>query len=161
MKFAMFFLAEFINALFMAALFTTIYLGGWRGPGAVEYPLLGLIYFLIKVSLVYFLFIWIRGTLPRVRIDHLLDLNWKFLVPLVLTLILVVAVLLKLLPEDINSWARAAVLFMSNILLAIIALEFVRRYARQRRSEKTAGPPVPSGENIEAHPVSTAARLIL
>jgi NADH-quinone oxidoreductase subunit H len=157
MKFAMFFLAEFINALFMAALFTTIYLGGWRGPGAVEYPLLGLIYFLIKVSLVYFLFIWIRGTLPRVRIDHLLDLNWKFLVPLVLTLILVVAVLLKLLPEDINSWARAAVLFMSNILLAIIALEFVRRYARQRRSEKTAGPPVPSGENIEAHPVSTAA----
>ena len=157
MKFAMFFLAEFINTLFMAALFTTIYLGGWRGPGAVEYPLLGLIYFLIKVSLVYFLFIWIRGTLPRVRIDQLLDFNWKFLVPLVLTLILVVAVLLKLLPEDINSWARAAVLFMSNILLALIALDFVRRYARQRRSEEKAGLPVPSEENVEAHPVSTAA----
>jgi NADH-quinone oxidoreductase subunit H len=157
MKFAMFFLAEFINTLFMAALFTTIYLGGWRGPGAVEYPLLGLIYFLIKVSLVYFLFIWIRGTLPRVRIDQLLDFNWKFLVPLVLTLILVVAVLLKLLPEDINSWARAAVLFMSNLLLALIAVDFVRRYARQRRAEKEAGLPVSAEENAEAHPVSTAA----
>ena len=157
MKFAMFFLAEFINTLFMSALFTTIYLGGWRGPGAVEYPLLGLIYFLIKVSLVYFLFIWIRGTLPRVRIDQLLDFNWKFLVPLVLTLILVVAVLLKLLPEDINSWARAAVLFMSNLLLALIAVDFVRRYARQRRAEKEAGLPVSAEENTEAHPVSTAA----
>jgi NADH-quinone oxidoreductase subunit H len=75
MKFALFFLAEFINALFMSALFVVIYLGGWRGPGAVQYPLLGLVYFFIKMFIVYFLLIWIRGTLPRVRIDQLLNFN--------------------------------------------------------------------------------------
>lgn len=135
MKFAMFFLAEFINSLFMAALFTTIYLGGWRGPGAVEYPLLGLIYFIIKVFLVYFVFIWIRGTFPRIRIDQLLDFNWKFLVPLTLGLILVVAVVVKLIPDGTNPWVTAAVLFTVNIVVGLIALEFVRRYARQQRVE--------------------------
>ncbi|MFN2221502.1 MAG: NADH-quinone oxidoreductase subunit NuoH, partial [Candidatus Promineifilaceae bacterium] len=98
MKFAMFFLAEFINALFMGALFSTIYLGGWRGPGAEQYPLLGLIYFLIKTFFMYFVFVWIRGTLPRVRIDQLLNFNWKFLVPITLSLILVIAVAVKLIP---------------------------------------------------------------
>jgi len=135
MKFAMFFLAEFINSLFMAALFTTIYLGGWRGPGAMEYPILGLIYFFIKVFLVYFVFIWIRGTFPRIRIDQLLDFNWKFLVPLTLGLIMVIAVVVKLIPEGTNPWAAAAALFIVNILVGLVALEFVRRYARRQRIE--------------------------
>jgi len=72
MKFSLFFLGEFINAFFMSAFFTTIYLGGWRGPGAVEYPLLGLVYFLLKTLFIYLVLIWVRGTLPRVRIDQLL-----------------------------------------------------------------------------------------
>lgn len=135
MKFAMFFLAEFINSLFMAALFTTIYLGGWRGPGAMEYPILGLVYFFIKVFLVYFVFIWIRGTFPRIRIDQLLDFNWKFLVPLTLGLIMVIAVVVKLIPEGTNPWASAAALFIVNILVGLVALEFVRRYARRQRIE--------------------------
>jgi NADH-quinone oxidoreductase subunit H len=133
MKFALFFLAEFINAFFMSALFATMYLGGWRGPGAVAYPLLGLIYFMLKTFLVYLFLIWIRGTLPRVRIDQLLYFNWKFLVPLVLTLILVVAVVAKLIPTDANEWLRAGILFVVNILLAVTALEIARRYARGRR----------------------------
>ncbi|GMQ77574.1 MAG: NADH-quinone oxidoreductase subunit NuoH [Anaerolineae bacterium] len=133
MKFALFFLAEFINAFFMSALFTTMYLGGWRGPGAAAYPLLGLIYFMIKTFLVYLFLIWVRGTLPRVRIDQLLYFNWKFLVPLVLTLILVVAVVAKLIPPDANEWLQAGILLVVNILLAVTALEFVRRYARSRR----------------------------
>ncbi len=133
MKFSLFFLAEFINAFFMSALFTTIYLGGWRGPGAAEYPLLGLIYFMLKTFLVYLFLIWVRGTLPRVRIDQLLYFNWKFLVPLVLTLILVVAVVAKLIPADANEWLRAGILLVVNILLAVTALEIARRYARGRR----------------------------
>jgi NADH-quinone oxidoreductase subunit H len=135
MKFAMFFLAEFINTLFMAALFTTIYLGGWRGPGAEEFPILGLLYFFIKVFLVYFVFIWIRGTFPRIRIDQLLDFNWKFLVPLTLGLILTIAVVLKLIPDGTNPWVTAAILFAVNIVVGLIALEIVRRYARQQRDE--------------------------
>ena len=134
MKFSLFFLGEFINAFFMSALFTTIYLGGWRGPGAVEYPLLGLVYFLLKTLFIYLVLIWVRGTLPRVRIDQLLNFNWKFLVPLTLVLILVVAVVAKLIPSDANDWARAGILFVSNILVAVIALEIVRRYARERRT---------------------------
>ena len=134
MKFSLFFLGEFINAFFMSALFTTIYLGGWRGPGAVEYPLLGLVYFLLKTLFIYLVLIWVRGTLPRVRIDQLLNFNWKFLVPLTLVLILVVAIVAKLIPSDANDWARAGILFASNILVAVIAMEIVRRYARERRT---------------------------
>lgn len=150
MKFAMFFLAEFINTFFMAALFTTIYLGGWRGPAANDVPLLGMIYFFIKVFFVYFIFIWIRGTLPRVRIDQLLNFNWKFLVPLTLVLILVVAVVDKLLPADANQFVRAGAFLISNIVLGLIALEIVRRYAGRRRAldeDRTE-----SHEVIEAHP---------
>ena len=153
MKFAMFFLAEFIATLFMAALFTTIYMGGWRGPGAVEYPILGLLYFSIKLFLVYFLIVWIRGTLPRVRIDQLLNLNWKFLVPLVLALILVVALVDRIM-VDANQWARAAVLLASNILLGYIALDLVRRHARQRRSELE--PVEIDDEPLEVQSVSSA-----
>jgi NADH-quinone oxidoreductase subunit H len=122
----------------MAALFVTIYLGGWRGPGAVEYPILGLLYFAFKVFLVYFLFIWIRGTFPRIRIDQLLNFNWKFLVPLTLALILVVAVVVKLLPADINPWASAGILFLVNVILFLVAIEVVRRFARQRRADEEA-----------------------
>ncbi|HSG14726.1 MAG TPA: NADH-quinone oxidoreductase subunit NuoH [Anaerolineae bacterium] len=136
MKFAMFFLAEFINALFMGALFTTIYLGGWRGPGAEEFPLLGLVYFLLKTFAMYFIFVWIRGTLPRVRIDQLLDFNWKFLVPITLILILVVAVVQKALPADMNEWGAAAVLLATNIIFGLIVLDILRRHARRRRLEE-------------------------
>ncbi|MGD8855871.1 MAG: NADH-quinone oxidoreductase subunit NuoH [Chloroflexota bacterium] len=138
MKFAMFFLAEFINALFMGALFSTIYLGGWRGPGAEQYPLLGLIYFLIKTFFMYFVFVWIRGTLPRVRIDQLLNFNWKFLVPITLSLILVIAVAVKLIPEGTGDWVRAGVLLLINIGFALIVLEIMRRTARRRRQEVEA-----------------------
>ncbi|HET6447352.1 MAG TPA: NADH-quinone oxidoreductase subunit NuoH [candidate division Zixibacteria bacterium] len=154
MKFAMFFLAEFIGTLFMAALFTTIYLGGWRGPGAVQYPILGLFYFSLKMFFVYFLFVWIRGTLPRVRIDQLLNLNWKFLVPLVLALILVVALVSKTM-EGAEEWKTAAVLLLSNLILGLLALDFIRRYARQQRSESEEV--VEVEETIDTQTVTTAA----
>ncbi len=134
MKFSLFFLAEFINAFFMSALFTTMYLGGWRGPGVEQVPLLGLFYFMLKTLFIYLILIWVRGTLPRVRIDQLLNFNWKFLVPLTLILILVVAVVEKLIPSDANEWARAGILSASNVLIAVVALEIVRRYARERRT---------------------------
>ncbi len=136
MKFALFFLAEFINTLFMSGLFAAIYLGGWRGPGAVQYPLLGLIYFMIKMFFVYFILIWIRGTLPRVRIDQLLNFNWKFLVPLSLVLILMVATLDRLLAGRVSEPAYVGILLASNILLALIALEVARRHARRQRQEQ-------------------------
>ena len=160
MKFGMFMMAEFINAFFMSALFTTIYLGGWRGPGAIEYPLLGMLYFFIKTFLILFLLIWVRATFPRIRIDQLLNFNWKFLVPVSLVLIMSVALIVKLLPQDINAWALAAVLFLVNLIIGLGALELFRRSARRQRqaveaNRNTNTTPV-AVESGEAHPAPSA-----
>ncbi|MDX1615153.1 MAG: NADH-quinone oxidoreductase subunit NuoH [Candidatus Promineifilaceae bacterium] len=156
MKFAMFMLAEFISAFFMAALFVTIYLGGWRGPGVAEFPLLGLLYFFIKTFAMFMVIVWVRATFPRVRIDQLLDFNWKFLVPLSLVLVLTVAIVEKALPVDLNVWVRALIHAAVNLLLLFGALELVRRYARKLRSVKLdeAGTPRDAAETHR--PAATA-----
>lgn len=153
MKFAMFFLAEFLGALFMSALFTTVFLGGWNIPiinlvisvfGAqvdlaamgIAGTVIGMLVFLTKTFLIYFVFLWIRATWPRVRVDHILSLNWKILVPISLVLVLVVAVLEKLIPTGTNELVRAGLLLASNVLIAFVALEIVRRSARRQRAQE-------------------------
>jgi len=154
MKFGMFFLAEFISTLFISGLFATIYLGGWRFFGIEEHAtfgrLFGLIVFFIKMFSVYFVFIWIRGTLPRVRIDQMLDLNWKFLVPLSLVLVLVVAVVEKLIPAGTNAYYRAGVHLISNLALGFITLEILRRNARRQREAYEASLPASRPSEAEA-----------
>jgi NADH-quinone oxidoreductase subunit H len=81
LKFALFFMAEYVNMLTVSVLATTLFLGGWNGPGAAQLPLLGVVYFLAKVFFFLFLYIWIRGTLPRFRFDQLMNFGWKFLLP--------------------------------------------------------------------------------
>jgi NADH-quinone oxidoreductase subunit H len=77
MKFAMFYLVEFAEAATLSAIITSIFLGGWRGPLLPPW-----LWFLIKTIFVYVLMIWTRATLPRVRIDQLMALAWKCLLPL-------------------------------------------------------------------------------
>lgn len=79
MKFALFFMAEYANMIAVAALATTLFLGGWRGP-----LLPPVIWFLLKVFAFIFLFIWVRATLPRFRYDQLMGFGWKVLLPLAL-----------------------------------------------------------------------------
>ncbi len=79
MKFALFFMAEYANMIAAAALATTLFLGGWRGP-----LLPPVIWFLLKVFAFIFLFIWVRATLPRFRYDQLMGFGWKVLLPLAL-----------------------------------------------------------------------------
>ena len=81
MKFALFFLAEYVNMFTVSMLATTLFLGGWNGPFVHQLPWLGVFYFLGKVILFLFLYIWLRGTLPRFRFDQLMSFGWKFLVP--------------------------------------------------------------------------------
>src|SRR5215813_3278734 len=81
MKFALFFLAEYVNMFTVSMLATTLFLGGWNGPFVHEVPWLGVFYFLGKVILFLFLYIWLRGTLPRFRFDQLMSFGWKYLVP--------------------------------------------------------------------------------
>jgi NADH-quinone oxidoreductase subunit H len=82
MKFALFFLAEYVNMFTVSMLATTLFLGGWNGPFVHQLPWLGIFYFLGKVVCFLFFYIWLRGTLPRFRFDQLMSFGWKFLVPL-------------------------------------------------------------------------------
>lgn len=102
LKFALFFMAEYINMFTVSMLATVLFLGGWNGPGVNylignEYgvlgPLLGLGYFFGKVFFFLFIYIWIRGTLPRFRFDQLMNFGWKFLLPVALLNIVLTATL--------------------------------------------------------------------
>lgn len=89
MRFAVFYLAEYISAFASSAIAVTLFLGGWQGPVLPPY-----IWFLLKVGLVFFVLLWIRATLPRIRMDQLMGFAWKVLIPLALLNIFVTAALL-------------------------------------------------------------------
>src|SRR4030095_15669692 len=90
-KFLLFFNAEYINMITVSMLATTLFLGGWNGPFVEQLPILGVAYFAIKILFFLFLYIWIRGTLPRFRFDQLMDFGWKALIPVAIFNILVTA----------------------------------------------------------------------
>src|ERR1044072_1629043 len=93
MKFALFFLAEYVNMFTVSMLATTLFLGGWNGPFGHWLPWLGLFYFLGKVCLFLFFYIWLRGTLPHFRFDQLMIFGWKYLVPAAIINIVLTATL--------------------------------------------------------------------
>ncbi len=91
MKFALFMIAEYIHLVVVAALTTTLFLGGWLGP-----VLPGPVWFFIKTLLLIFVFIWIRGTYPRMRYDHIMKFGWKFLFPAAILNLIVTALVVAL-----------------------------------------------------------------
>lgn len=93
-KFLLFFNAEYINMITVSMLATTLFLGGWNGPGVAQFPLLGVGYFFAKILFFLFLYIWLRGTLPRFRFDQLMDFGWKFLLPVAILNIVLTATVL-------------------------------------------------------------------
>lgn len=94
MKFAMFFMAEYIKIIVLAVIGTVLFLGGYWGPFVNQVPILGPIYFAIKVVGIIVLLIWIRATFPRIRYDRLMSVGWKVLLPLALLNIMVTAVVI-------------------------------------------------------------------
>ena len=93
MSFAMFFLAEYVNMVTVSAVATSLYLGGWLGPFLPDW--LAWIWFLVKVFLILFFYVWMRWTLPRYRYDQLMEFGWKWLLPAaVLNLFVTAAVVL-------------------------------------------------------------------
>jgi len=127
LKFAMFFLAEYINVTTVSALATTLFLGGWRAPwplslidnGVLNTGWWPVLWFLGKVFLLLFGYIWLRATLPRLRYDQFMRLGWKVLIPSSLIWILVVASFRALSNEG---YSRPKVLAYVGIPLIIIAL---------------------------------------
>jgi NADH-quinone oxidoreductase subunit H len=91
MKFALYFMAEYVHMIVVASLVTTLFLGGWLGPF-----LPGPLWFFIKVCVVIFFFIWERGTFPRLRYDQIMQFGWKILLPLALANVVVTALVVAL-----------------------------------------------------------------
>ncbi|HVX44830.1 MAG TPA: NADH-quinone oxidoreductase subunit NuoH [Mycobacteriales bacterium] len=144
MKFALFFLAEYVNMVGVSALCTTLFLGGWRAPWPLSlwghansgwYPL---IWFVIKLAILLSGFIWLRATLPRLRYDQLMHLGWKILVPFSLVWLLLVAAL-QAVRQDGNEWWRS-VLYVGIpvVILLLIGFWVYDRIAVKREAEAEA-----------------------
>ena len=99
MKFAMFFMAEYANMITVSCLATLLFLGGWNGPlfgPPLLQDLLPIFWFVLKVFVFLFLYIWVRGTLPRFRYDQLMDFGWKFLFPLAIANLVITGLIVAL-----------------------------------------------------------------
>jgi len=94
LKFALFFMAEYVNMFTVSMLATVLFLGGWQGPFVDVFPWLGILWFILKVSFFLFLYIWLRGTLPRFRFDQLMSFGWKFLLPVAIFNVVLTATIL-------------------------------------------------------------------
>jgi NADH-quinone oxidoreductase subunit H len=141
MKFAMFFLAEYINMTTVSAVAVTLFLGGWRAPWPLSlwsgansgwWPVL---WFLIKVFILLFCYVWLRGTLPRTRYDQLMALGWKILIPLSIVWILLIA--------TIRAWrldggSKSVYVVAGIVLVLILALVTFWDTAAQRRAAELA-----------------------
>jgi NADH-quinone oxidoreductase subunit H len=153
LKFAMFFLAEYVNMTTVSALAATLFLGGWRAPWPLSlwdgantgwWPLL---WFVVKVWTFLFLFMWLRATLPRLRYDQFMALGWKLLIPVSLVWILVVAVLL--------TTGRSGII--PNLIAAAVLLAVVvgGNALRRRRSGGQPPPPPPPAGSFPVPPLPT------
>lgn len=136
LKFALFFLAEYVNIIAVSALATTLFLGGYRafpGLGFTESWLGGwftLFWFTLKVLGFFFLFVWLRGTLPRLRYDQFMKFGWKVLIPVSLAWILVVATLRTLSLEGAPQ--SVVVAFTGGIVLIVLAVSSLFDRARDK-----------------------------
>jgi NADH-quinone oxidoreductase subunit H len=138
-RFALFYLGEYLNVVTVAAVAVTLFLGGWRGPAPEFLPWLWpVLWFLFKVFLVVYVYVWVRATLPRVRYDRLMAFGWKVLIPFGLLWVLVTGAIVVL--PDV--YGRREVLVGTAVVLgALVALTLVwPLLAPRRRSSEEVGP---------------------
>jgi NADH-quinone oxidoreductase subunit H len=157
LKFALFFLAEYINMVTVSALMTTLFLGGWRAPWPISlwaaantgwWPVL---WFFGKLFAVLFVFIWLRGTLPRLRYDQFMKLGWKFLIPVSLIWIMAEA--------SIKVLDRKQLIYgIAIVAIVVIAGSFVydsadQKKRREREAEEDAASLAPFDPYAGGFPV--------
>jgi NADH-quinone oxidoreductase subunit H len=146
LKFALFFLAEYVNIVTVSALATTLFLGGYHAPpglGFTENWLGGwftAIWFLLKVVSFFFVFVWLRGTLPRLRYDQFMQFGWKVLIPASILWILIVATLRVLSLE--NAPTAVVIAFASTVIFIIMAINV--GFENVKKKKESA---VPDGDN--------------
>jgi NADH-quinone oxidoreductase subunit H len=96
MKFVMFQIAEYLNLITSSSIATTLFLGGWNGPGVRTYPLLSVVYFAVKVLSLILVAMWIRYTVPRFRYDQLMRFGWRVLLPAAIINVVLTSTILML-----------------------------------------------------------------
>jgi len=142
LKFAMFFLAEYINVITVSALCTTMFLGGWRAPWPISlwhdantgwWPIL---WFTGKVVIGIFIFVWLRGTLPRLRYDQFMAFGWKVLIPINLVWILAITSIHVLHDHGWQWWRAITVPGCVVVIIGIIAITMAEPAAARRRAER-------------------------
>ena len=146
MKFGMFYAGELLHAFTFGGFWAILFFGGYGlfglenlpGLAWLNSPFINIAVLLVKAMIGYWVIMWIKYTLLRIRIDHMLAFNWKFLTPVAFTLLMVTAFMNALL-ADVPTWLYVLGMFLSNVLVAWTSLEVARSYSRKER-EKTEGP---------------------
>ena len=147
LKFAMFMLAEYINMVTVSAVAATMFLGGWRAPWPISsfweganhgwWPLLWIV---IKIQLLLFFFIWLRGTLPRLRYDQFMKLGWKVLIPVSLVWLVMVATVRALRNKGID-YTNVILIVLGAILAVVLVSALVDMVRSRNRPVEPAEPP--------------------
>jgi len=146
MKFGMFYAGELLHALTISGLVASLFLGGWRGPGAEAYPILGVVYFFMKAFFLYWAIMWIKYSLPRIRIDHMLNFNWKFLTPLALIVLIVTAILDKLF-AGFPEWLYVVGMLLANLVIIWLTVQILRNRAKVERKRVAEPGPIAAPQN--------------
>ena len=142
LKFALFFLAEYINIVAVSALATTLFLGGYKAPPGLGFTEAWLggwftaVWFFAKVITFFFVFVWLRGTLPRLRYDQFMQFGWKVLIPISILWILVVATLRVL---SLQGAPRSVVIaFASTVVVLIMAVNIGFENSKKKKQAAVA-----------------------
>jgi NADH-quinone oxidoreductase subunit H len=139
MKFGWFYAGELLHAFTFGGFWGILFFGGYHFFGLENWgPLVAAAIVLFKALIGYWVIMWIKYTLMRIRIDHMLAFNWKFLVPLSLVVLMVTALLNTLL-RDASTWVIGLSMFLANALIAWITIEILRGRSRKER-ENAEGP---------------------
>lgn len=137
-KFALFYLGEYLNTVTVAAVAVTLFLGGWRGPAPDFLPWLWpLLWFLFKLLGIVYLYVWIRATLPRIRYDRLMAFGWKFLIPFGLVWVLATGAIV-ILPDLYGR--RAIVLGTAVVLGVVLVASLIWPLLTPKRAVEEASP---------------------
>jgi NADH-quinone oxidoreductase subunit H len=144
MRYLLFFFAEWGNMFIAGALITTLYLGGWQAPGLSSSPVvmnvLQLLSFNVKVLFLVFTSMWVRGTLPRVRIDQMMSLCWKFFVPIAFINMIGTAVWVAIWPD--GNPVAGYVMFALGVAIAVLFIQRVMYYLKRSRMEMYLHPTI-------------------
>ena len=143
LKFALFFLAEYINMVTVSALATTLFLGGWQAPWPLGGPIWQganedwwpMLWFVGKLLLFLFFFIWLRGTLPRLRYDQFMRLGWKVLIPGALAWLVLVATA-RAVNNEYDVERRDILFYGGAVVLVVLVLSFVWDFFASRRRDE-------------------------